>query len=508
MNRLESAQIGENDVIEAVIRIDNKAKTPDTHENIQELIKNGEIRHPSIYARPVCGIHREGNRVVPTCGYEFQRVALLRKSKMLPGDPLSKIWPLPLTEGMRTKLIESIQSDAIMKKVSQTQNHGDVTSNLDLLDKTELGDSNKIPEKEEKKKMTEETKVEIAEAVWTTAQINDFPDSSFAFISPGGEKDGEGKTTPRGLRHLPYEDASGKVDAAHCANALARLNQVQGLSGDQEARVRAKLQKAMKSVNPDYEPSEAETETVRELELKAEKSKLIADHEQEKLELSKLNTETENRARKAEKERDEANRKIIELQKECERDYTRIAEMQKQLDKTHKDFSKEQAEHSETKAQLKESNEREKQVRDRLSEEKDRRSGLESDLKRTKDKLTESIKTRGEESAERAKADTRARNETQERARIQGENAELVEKNASLTRDISDLSDKRLELSKKLLRLEDERAKVTNRVNELTSQQEQTLTKLNRTRKKLFQLADYLNKEHNEIVEGLENYKD
>lgn len=62
-------------------------------------------------------------------------------------------------------------------------------------------------------------------AVWTTAQINDFPDSSFAAISPGGSKDEEGKTTPRSLRHLPYKDKGGKVDAAHVRNALARLKQ-------------------------------------------------------------------------------------------------------------------------------------------------------------------------------------------------------------------------------------------------------------------------------------------
>jgi len=45
------------------------------------------------------------------------------------------------------------------------------------------------------------------------------PDSDFAYISPGGHKDSEGKTTPRSLRHLPIPDA------AHVRNALARLDQ-------------------------------------------------------------------------------------------------------------------------------------------------------------------------------------------------------------------------------------------------------------------------------------------
>jgi hypothetical protein len=60
---------------------------------------------------------------------------------------------------------------------------------------------------------------------WTTEYINDLPDSSFAYIEPSGTKDGEGKTTPRTLRHLPYKDKDGKVDLPHLRNALARLPQ-------------------------------------------------------------------------------------------------------------------------------------------------------------------------------------------------------------------------------------------------------------------------------------------
>jgi len=51
------------------------------------------------------------------------------------------------------------------------------------------------------------------------ADINDLPDSDFAYIESGGSKDGEGKTTPRSLRHFPIHDA------AHVRNALARASQ-------------------------------------------------------------------------------------------------------------------------------------------------------------------------------------------------------------------------------------------------------------------------------------------
>lgn len=60
----------------------------------------------------------------------------------------------------------------------------------------------------------------------STADINDLPDSDFAYIEPGGEKDDEGKTKPRSLRHYPIQDA------AHVRNALARAQQAISAGGD------------------------------------------------------------------------------------------------------------------------------------------------------------------------------------------------------------------------------------------------------------------------------------
>src|SRR6266705_1400145 len=53
----------------------------------------------------------------------------------------------------------------------------------------------------------------------SSADINNLPDSDFAFIEDGGSKDSEGKTVPRSLRHFPIHDA------AHVRNALARAPQ-------------------------------------------------------------------------------------------------------------------------------------------------------------------------------------------------------------------------------------------------------------------------------------------
>jgi hypothetical protein len=53
----------------------------------------------------------------------------------------------------------------------------------------------------------------------STAELNDLPDSAFAYIEPGGKKDSSGKTTPRSKRHFAVHDA------AHTRNALSRAPQ-------------------------------------------------------------------------------------------------------------------------------------------------------------------------------------------------------------------------------------------------------------------------------------------
>lgn len=81
--------------------------------------------------------------------------------------------------------------------------------------------------------------LKIEAAPKTTKSINDLPDSSFAVIERGGKKDDGGKTAPRNYRHLPYKDASGKVDLPHLRNALARMNQVKAVSPkDSTERIR------------------------------------------------------------------------------------------------------------------------------------------------------------------------------------------------------------------------------------------------------------------------------
>jgi len=66
---------------------------------------------------------------------------------------------------------------------------------------------------------------EGGKALWTSAQVNELPDSSFLYVAPGGKKDDSGKTVPRSLRYFPVKDGAGRVDLPHLRNAIARIPQ-------------------------------------------------------------------------------------------------------------------------------------------------------------------------------------------------------------------------------------------------------------------------------------------
>ena len=135
-------------------------------------------------------------------------------------------------------------------------------------------------EKEEFKQLVKEALKEagVSEAEWDTEYINNLPDDAFAYIEPGGEKDEQGKTVPRSLRHLPYKNAAGNLDAEHVRNALARLDQTD-IPAEAKAEARRRLCAAAKELGI----QSAVCGLVEELELVcgrlAEKEQLLAEAE-------------------------------------------------------------------------------------------------------------------------------------------------------------------------------------------------------------------------------------
>jgi len=87
----------------------------------------------------------------------------------------------------------------------------------------------------------------LVETAWTTAFINDLPDSAFAYVETGGKKDKDGKTVPRSLRHFPLKDKDGNWDRAHVIGALQRLSQA-ALSDSARKQVKLKIRTAYKAL--------------------------------------------------------------------------------------------------------------------------------------------------------------------------------------------------------------------------------------------------------------------
>lgn len=94
--------------------------------------------------------------------------------------------------------------------------------------------------------MNEQATVTSVKAEWTGSFVNNLPDSAFAVILPGGEKDSDGKTTPRSLRKLPHHGSDGKVDLPHLRNALSREPQ-SDLPEEAHSRARGHLNRHAKA---------------------------------------------------------------------------------------------------------------------------------------------------------------------------------------------------------------------------------------------------------------------
>ena len=209
-NRVDYARFEDNRV-ETIIRIDNKQR------NVQRMIENGEILHPSIEANP------RGLTVTDVktpSKWNYTALALLERGVTLPGDPLTYLEPLPLNESMGRSLVESLSV-----------------------------------EKEENRMSTEEYEngITLSEETWSTAYKNNLPDSSFAYVEPGGEKDKDGKTVPRSKRHLPYKNESGATDRAHLTAAWQALHGARGGLGSWandsiRSAIRRKLLSAARSI--------------------------------------------------------------------------------------------------------------------------------------------------------------------------------------------------------------------------------------------------------------------
>ena len=106
-------------------------------------------------------------------------------------------------------------------------------------------------------------------AEWSAAYINDLPDSAFLYIAPGGEKDDDGRTTPRSLRYFPVRDEKGQIDLPHLRNAIAQAPKA-NLSPEIISKVQAEGRKMLEGIREekmdDYDKVDEEMKRARSME--------------------------------------------------------------------------------------------------------------------------------------------------------------------------------------------------------------------------------------------------
>ncbi|MHB2036965.1 MAG: hypothetical protein ACYCPW_09545, partial [Nitrososphaerales archaeon] len=197
----------EGGLVECLIQISDK--------ETNQMIQRGEISAVSIEGMYLDSSRNNASTEFPT-SLHFQALALLNNDE--PGDPNARILRehKPGPNGIRIPGL-------IRESIQISKNYGDKIS------------------------MSQQTVQVVKDELWTAKEIDNLPDSSFAYIAKGGKKDEEGKTVPRSLRYLPYKGPDGKPDAAHVRNALSRLPQTD-IPDEAKAEANTKLQAAAKEL--------------------------------------------------------------------------------------------------------------------------------------------------------------------------------------------------------------------------------------------------------------------
>jgi len=157
----------------------------------------------------------------------------------------AEIYDEPTAEKIRKGLIQHVSVGADYEAVDLVDGkvpHGLHNAELSLVAVPGIPETNvQVLEKLVDTKITEALrKAGVQEAEWDTEYINNLPDECFAYIESGGQTDEQGKTTPRSLRHLPFKNAQGNLDADHVRNALSRIDQTE-ISAEAKSQALKKL---------------------------------------------------------------------------------------------------------------------------------------------------------------------------------------------------------------------------------------------------------------------------
>lgn len=408
-NRIEIGKMSEKgDCIEAVIRVANDARAMDTGELIQELIKQRIIVHPSIEANPMCSVSYEADgRKVPICGYRIEETALLRVGKSLPGDPLSRIYNMPLNEALSKRLLESIQQ----KDTNSTSEEESMSERQ--ADFREVPDRMKCPN-------CGEVQVDIT---GTLPEDLTCPVCGKPGLTTVGLDSGAGAKAQR----RSIEDMNMSNIEAPCKAEIDALNlEIASLRTRHEADV-VKMEQAHNAI------VDQKDRTI------TGQSKEIATALREKSDAELENTEMRERV-------GDVTSELASLQAKHK---TMVKDLTSERDDFKARWNQEKFDHNEVTKTV---------------------ASLRENTANWRGKFEDANEKRNKILAEKAKAEQLALTEVKERARYQNESADLREQIADVTESYSKLSRQRVGDSKRILELQDEASTLREQITELESQ--------------------------------------
>jgi hypothetical protein len=408
----------EDNSVEAIIRI------PNSLEQIQSAIENGDILHVSIEGEPRAGVHTDEGRA--PLWYNFTALALLEKDVTLPGDPLTYLEPLYINESMGRGLVESLSN------VEQPK------------------EEEKMSEDKDEKQLTE------AEA----------RNESCAQCS-------------RFLEYLPTTVKTDKVDASEPSDGHILTREGGVGPGVGECQVSKQLVRKNDAACTDWRQrstptsadnteriSEDKVESVEEMVMKSEIEELKA----KQLELLKDKNREIDAHVETRKNLVESTDKLLRKEKEyavLDKKNTRISlenhGLKEQVDRLKDANSTLEVENG---GLLKERDLYKNEAK-RFEESYDK---LKTSFKESKDELTRTLTQLHDAKADKATAVQRSLNAEEERSRAVVEVAELIEKLTDVHRQLSESIDKRATSSKQVLKALRENADLQAKVKTLVDE--------------------------------------
>ncbi len=438
-NRVDYATFEDNGV-ETVIRIDNAQR------DVQRMIENGEILHPSIEANPR-GL-TVTDRKTPS-RWNYTAMALLQKGVTLPGDPLTYLEPLPLNESLGKSLVESLS----VEKEEQT------------MSKNEKEKTNKSTTSPPLKEYKGVDGIDVCGQCRFYRELSNT--TSTQPRATGQPDDAEVATTTGAVG--PGVGVCEVATRLQGKTTYVRKND----SACTDGRVRDTPTDVDRTIEKRIDLSEIEKEA-----MKTDYEKRLADKETALIEETQRTSAEREAKIKALMEVTLGANTLKDKERTIANLTSEVTRLTGDRQKLREEVDKLSEENATLTIGMTERDKDIKHYKDRYDAYERTHKELRDETIMLKERLTSTINMRDEEATKRAEANQRALNSEQERSRLAQENAILFEKLAALQREVYDSSQTRADQAKTQI-------KDNQRIQELDKQNKELVEAIRELKQKL-----------------------